>query len=219
METERDIQAILSQERFDRYLTWAGGDCSRALALYALNTQLSEALYTPLQMLEITLRNRIHTVMSAFHGERWFEMTELVQIETQRQVLAKALDDLVREGKPPEPGRVVAALTFSFWTSMFSPTYEQLWRASLHQIAQRDDKKSVRRKDLSGALTPIRILRNRIAHHEPIISWNLRKHNDAILRITGWLAPAAEAWARQYSRFDTVWPKERILPTTFADSV
>jgi len=222
METKKDIEAILSQERFARYLTWADGDHSRALALYALNTQLSEALYTPLHMLEIALRNRIHTTMTVFHGERWFEITELVQIETQRQVLVKAKEDLARDKKPPEPGRIVAALTFSFWTSMFSPVYEQLWRNSLHRIAQREDKKSVRRKDLSSALTPIRILRNRVAHHEPILAWDLRKHHDAILRITGWLSPAAAAWTCRHSRFESVCPTERIFlgpkPQDFQES-
>jgi hypothetical protein len=42
------FEQALSPERFGRHLEWAGGDHTRALALYALNTRLSEALYTPL---------------------------------------------------------------------------------------------------------------------------------------------------------------------------
>ena len=30
-------------------------------------------------------------------------------------------------------------------------------------------------------------------HHEPILAWNLPKHHDAMIRITGWLSPAAAA--------------------------
>lgn len=52
------IEQALSLERFARYIAWAGGDRDQALALYTLNTQLSEALYAPLQALELSLRNR-----------------------------------------------------------------------------------------------------------------------------------------------------------------
>ncbi len=45
------FEATLSLERFTRYFEWAEGDRLRVLEPYALNTQLSEALYTPLQIL------------------------------------------------------------------------------------------------------------------------------------------------------------------------
>ena len=71
---------------------------------------------------------------------------------------------------------------------MFARDYEELWRATLSRIACREDGKVLRRKDLSGPLTPIRLLRNRIAHHEPILKWNLGKHYTNILEITCWLS-------------------------------
>ena len=63
---------------------------------------------------------------------------------------------------------------------------------------------------LSGPLTPIRTLRNRIAHHEPILHWNLDKHCANILRITGWLSLAAASWCGSHSRFREVWLTDRI---------
>jgi len=124
--------------------------------------------------------------------------------------VAEALNDLTREGKEPTPGRVVAALTFSFWTAMLSPAYETLWQQDLHRVARRADGAGLRRKDLSSPLTPIRVLRNRVAHHEPILGWNLQKHHEAILRIIEWLSPAAAAWCRTLDRFDQVHPAGRI---------
>jgi hypothetical protein len=82
--------------------------------------------------------------------------------------VADAVADLIKEGKDPTHGRVVAALTLSFWTAMVSPVYEPLWRSTLFTIAVRRDGKRLSRKQLSRPLTPIRVLRNRIAHHEPI---------------------------------------------------
>lgn len=206
-----EIERALSLERFARYREWAAGDPQRALELYTLNTQLSEALYSPLQMLEVTLRNRIHSVMSDARHDRWFEQNDFLSIAIQRDQLAKAVADIRGEGKEPTPGRIVAALTFSFWTSMFSPEYEDLWQTTLHRIACREDGKHLRRKDFSGPLAPIRVLRNRIAHHEPILHWNLPKHHGSIMRIIAWLSPAAAEWCAHYSRFDAVHPPAQII--------
>ncbi|MDT7953555.1 MAG: Abi family protein [Acetobacteraceae bacterium] len=205
-----ELEEALSLERFARYLAWAGGDHTRALELYALNTRLSEALYTPLQMLEVALRNRIHSVLTAAWGERWFEDERFEPVANQREQLVAAKADLLREHKEPTPGRVVAALTFSFWTSMLSPAHENLWQMTLHPIARREDGKGLRRKDLSRPLTPIRVLRNRVAHHEPILAWDLPKHHGAILQVTTWLSPAAAAWCRKHSRFDQVFPPQAV---------
>ncbi len=204
-----DIEAMetaLSLERFARYVAWAGGDRGRALDLYTLNTQLSEALYTPLQVLELALRNRMHSVMSAAHGERWFEAANLLQAPHQREQVAVALAELAKDGKEPVPGRVVAALTFSFWTAMVSPAYDNLWRTTLSAIAAKPDGKRLSRKQLSRPLTPIRILRNRIAHHEPILHWNTQKHHAAMVEIMGWLSPAAAAWCARIDRYPSVYP-------------
>src|SRR3954464_9714148 len=67
-----DLELAFSVERVARYLAWAGGDPDRAVELYTLNTQISEALYLPLQALELALRNRIHGVLAEAFQERWF---------------------------------------------------------------------------------------------------------------------------------------------------
>ena len=207
----QELESALSLERFARYRAWAGGDMARALALYALNTRVSEALYTPMQMLEVALRNRIHAVMAEAFHDRWFEDHRFLAVEVQRDQVATALFDIAREGKEPTPGRIVAALTFSFWTTMLARQQETLWQKTLHRIARTADGKGLRRKDFSGPLTPIRVLRNRIAHHEPVLHWNLPKHHAAIIRLTEWLSPAAAQWSASHSRFGLVYPGEQIV--------
>lgn len=209
VEAER-LEEALSLERFGRYLAWGGGDHVRALNLYALNTRLSEALYTPLQMLEVALRNRMHAVLSTSIQPRWFEAPGFLSVPHQNEQVVEALANLRRERKEPTAGRVVAALTFSFWTAMLGTSYENLWQTHLHRIGRRDDGKGLRRKDLSSPLTPIRLLRNRIAHHEPILAWDLPKHHDAMIRVTELLSPAAAAWCRNLDRFGQIYPLERI---------
>ncbi len=205
-----ELEAALSLERFGRYLAWANGDRARAVQLYTLNTQVSESLYTPLQMLEVALRNRIHAVMHEAYHETWFQDPEIVLHNRQAEQVLKAISDINSDKKDVTPGRIVAALTFSFWTSMFSPDYEVLWQQTLHKIARRPDGKGLRRKDFSSPLHQVRTIRNRIAHHEPIIAWDLRKHYTNMVTMTEWLSPAAAMWCRDHCRFDQVYPQERV---------
>jgi hypothetical protein len=207
-----DLELALSLERFGRYLAWAGRDRERAIELYTLNTRISESLYTPLQSLEVALRNRIHVVMAEGLGdEAWFHQAGVLLNDRQPDQLTKAVEDLKAVNKMPTPGRIVAALSFGFWTAMFGPHYEGLWRTTLHRIAAKPDGKRLRRKDFSGPLTPIRSIRNRIAHHEPIITWDLLGIHNRMVELTRWLSPAAAAWCRENDRFDQVYPAERIL--------
>lgn len=205
------LEMALSLERFGRYLDWANGDRSRAIELYTLNTLISESLYTPLQMLEVALRNRIHAVMTEAVDESWFHEPGLLLGEWQPEQLAKAIQDIEADKKEATPGRIVAALTFSFWTAMFGKDYETLWQTTLHKIGRKPDGKGLRRKDFSGPLAQIRSLRNRIAHHEPVIMWNLPKRYESMVEMTGWLSPAAAAWCQAHCRFLKVYPAEPIV--------
>ncbi|WP_341991854.1 Abi family protein [Azorhizobium sp. AG788] len=207
-----DMEQALSLERFGRYVAWANGDRARALVLYTLNAQISEALYIAMQTLEVSLRNRIHTVIAANHGERWFECRGLITTPHQLSQVADAIAELQGQNKEPTPGRIVAAMSFSFWTAMFSPVYEDLWRATLKDIARRNGK-TLARKDFSRPLTQVRLLRNRIAHHEPILHWDLRSHHRAIRNLTGWLSPPALTWSAPLDRFEQVYPADDLALT------
>ena len=215
MERESDlypmIEAALSDERLGTYLAWADGDRNRAVRLYTLNAVLSESFHTPLHMLEVALRNRVNDTMAERHGPNWFDDQNFARNGQQAEMLVKAKRDLKEAGKEETPGRIVAALTLAYWTSMLGKEYENLWQTTLHRIARQENGKGLRRKDLSAILTPVRVLRNRIAHHEPILHWDLPKHHQAILRLTGWLSPVAESWCRDHSRFVAVFPAGGVI--------
>jgi hypothetical protein len=204
------FEDALSLERFAKYLAWAEGDRDRAVALYTLNTKLSEALYISLQMLEVSLRNRIHTVMTQAVQPDWYDLPAYQLNPHQPEMITKAKQHLTEDRKDHAPGRVVAALTFGYWTAMLGGAYEGLWQKDLHSIGRRENGKGLQRKDLAWPLTPIRAMRNRIAHHEPIISWNLPKHYDNIVQLTQWLSPPAAAWTREHCRFNAVYPQTGV---------
>lgn len=97
---------------------------------------------------------------------------------------------------------------------MLSPDYEDLWQGILHRIACRENHVGLRRKELSTPLAPLRELRYRCAHHEPVIHWNLSKNYADILMVVRWLAPPAAVWCERHSRFPKVFPTERIALST-----
>ena len=211
MNGEEPLETALSAERFGRYLGWAGGDRGRARELYALNIQLSEALYPSLHMLEVVLRNRIHAVLAEAIQPNWFQAPGFLALPNQVSQVAMAASELKRDGKDLTPSGIVSAVTFSFWTTMLGPKYDTLWQTHLHRIGRQRSGRGLRRKDFAGPLTPIRILRNRIAHHEPILGWHLPQHHETIHRLTGWLSPTAAAWCFELDRFVATYPLVRIL--------
>ncbi|UXB15829.1 hypothetical protein K7565_18905 [Stenotrophomonas maltophilia] len=172
---------------------------------------MSESLYAPLRTLEVALRNRIYTVLTQAKGEAWYGRgAGALKVAHQLEQVAKAVNELVRAGKTVTAGGVVASLTFSFWTTMFNKDYEALWQQILHRIADPSAPRGLKRRSFSGPLTRIRVLRNRIAHHEPIRGWNLRGHHDEILTLIEWLSPPAATWCRENNRFPQAYPEDGI---------
>ena len=167
------------------------------MRLYERNAALSESLYGVLSGLEIALRNSAHRVLAPGLGRPdWYDGGGL-QIE-QARALELAKRQLLREGKPPAPSRIVAALPFGFWTGLLGPKYSDLWRDHLvkafpHRTLQRDQAHE--------RLDSIRKLRNRVAHYEPILNRALRRDFNRILDAISWMCPVTARWVRAQSTF------------------
>ena len=110
-------------------------------------------------------------------------------------MLRKAKEILTKEGKPLDAGRVVAELSFGFWTGLTGPKYDVLWRNHLVKIFPR---RPVQRAHVQTRLNSIRKLRNRVAHHEPILSRPLQRDINQIFDIISWMSPVTARWVRRY---------------------
>lgn len=122
---------------------------------------------------EITLRNRFHQVLSQ-HFQRldWYDDAWLDQRDASKVLEAK--QKIARHRLSPTPGRVVAELTFGFWTSLLDVRYERsrvLWPALAPKIFSNAPRKLRTRKDQSPYAAQLRTLRNRVFHHEPVWHW------------------------------------------------
>ncbi|KTD56767.1 Abi-like protein [Legionella santicrucis] len=209
-----ELSIIFSQERLDGYLNHTSCNNSKADALiaYSWNLELSQVLYPGLQILEISLRNSLHHAISShFDTEYWFDLTFLHARE-QKQII-QVKDDLKKVNKTIEASRVVAELSFGFWTSLFDVRYEHnqiLWPKLLKPTFQYLPKGQRTRAFLSRELNRIRFLRNRIFHHEPIWHWkDLAEQHQQLLNLTTGLSPAASQYLKIFDQFSIVFKEGR----------
>jgi hypothetical protein len=215
------LQVTLSVDRLAPYCQTSDQDSLDTAARYLWNMALCEALYPVLQAQEIALRNTLHDAISKQYGPMWFDRPGLLDAHAQNTVTS-VRNDLAKEHKTITPGRIVAGLTFGFWTSLFNTKYErQLWQPLLRHRTPFPHAGRLRaRNSLSARMNGIRRLRNRIFHHEPI--WYratlVQDHMD-ILEAIRWIDPVFERTIATIDRFPAVYqqgiPHYRALATAF----
>lgn len=190
------IETWLSAPRLSVYLDAAGGDRERALALYEWNTSVAAAFHHDLAHLEVGLRNaydqalcrgaRPGQVHWVFESARHFP-PQMHKSANGRRYDANAksralIEDAVKQATPrsrgaaggdvrlPASGKVIAELSFGFWRYLSSRRQaEPLWVPYLHTAF----RPGTSRHDVDGPVGRLHDLRNRVAHHEPLLATNL----------------------------------------------
>jgi hypothetical protein len=203
------LERRLSPERFAPYRAGADGDPARALRRYERNTELSAAFWAVLSDLEIVVRNAMHESLSAWsvsvHGRPdWYaDRDGIFSDQTARDIRAarrRARSAPGRAGQAESAGRIVAELPLGFWRYLLSSRYERsLWLPCL-----RDAFPGIRghgmRRDVHDAMRDLHVLRNRIAHHEPIHNRPLSELHAVALTTAGWICPTTRGWIAARSR-------------------
>ena len=180
------VRRTVTTERLKRYLAATKNDLSQAMRLYELNVQLCAILYGILHGLEVAVRNAEHFALTisygshfwydkppfpgfgkpsvGYEGPSWHQYAPLTQYWRDEVEAAK-----LKPGVGNRPGKVIAELTFGFWVDLLqSQNHRSLWverklnKAFPH--AKRD------RGQIHRRLKEIQLLRNRISHHERIIT-------------------------------------------------
>lgn len=121
--------SALSADRFSTYLQWTSGDQPLAERLYTYNVQLSAALYGPLHMQEVALRNMADTVLAYHFGAAWHMDPAVLVTSYQQGCVASAIQSLHHTGKTATRSQVVAEFNFGFWSSLFGRQSHHLWQA------------------------------------------------------------------------------------------
>lgn len=196
-----DLPKVLSAPRFATYLQATGNDRSRALALYEWNLDLSSAFMAPLHICEVAVRNGVAEAIERVHGATWpWSNGFLRSLPRPRNTFAYNPERDLRAvaARQPTTGKVVAELKFAFWGNIFTAGQDsRIWNAHFATSfpgAPITLSVAVARATAFRHLHTIRLLRNRIAHHEPIFSRNAAQDYSTIRELVGWRSPIAAAW-------------------------
>ena len=197
------IERTITKERLTRYLVAARQDVSRALELYEYNVQLSEALYGLLHGLEVTVRNAEHHALSASFGTpTWYDAAPLSPYWKDQITKAKA-----KPGVAGKPGKVVSELTFGFWVDLLKQSNHRILRVErkLH-VAFPNTRRT--RASIHDRLKVIQLLRNRISHHEPVLTAaNALYNGDGVLTLpellecVEWVCVDTAEWMKAQFRY------------------
>ncbi len=203
------LERHFSAARLGRYRDARAGDLAMAALDYSWNLRLAEALVPMLNAVEIALRNSIHSHLCRFYGrpDWWEAWVGIPALKKQCAEVEVAKKKLRIRNAPLTPDKILAELTFGFWSSLFNTKLQLiLWKPL--RLAFAHCPKPMRQRDtISVALNQIRELRNRVFHHEPLI-WltpALLTQYETGITVIGWIGPELQAWLDGHDRFPAAW--------------
>jgi len=131
--TDEIINKFITSKRFSSY---------ENMDNYKLNLVMSKNMYISLSVLEVSIRNAVNNHFSQFYGNGWLiNEAKFLQRDAIRKIIdAKARIKVRNETLTSE--KLVAELSFGFWTSLFQQPYDKVLRfTNLKQIFSNLPKK------------------------------------------------------------------------------
>jgi hypothetical protein len=226
--TTRQIGEVidtLTEERMQKYIFAAKNDKRIALALYSHNSKISASMMIDLHYLEIALRNSFDKQLTTIHSVpstpttpsvEWFDNPVFLNIicplnaagypvdsSNKTRTIINAAKRSAAKGLPHGSsiphGKIVAELTFGFWHRLTNKALEHsLW---VQCLSASFFSKAPKRSTLHNQLETIRLLRNRIAHHEPVIFSPLQANQDIAIEIISQICPITTKYLKDTSTF------------------
>jgi hypothetical protein len=197
----RALQEAISPARLRTYLRQTHYNARRAIALYEWNVRAGAALLPILQANEVALRNAVHAALtSAFEADWPTAQGFLRSLPSRERAVFEAETRKLRSrvaGGRVSAGDVVASQTYWFWVFLLTSRFQnRVWNKQF-AAAFPYVPKSVDRAVVHARCETIRLLRNRIAHHEPLLKYDLPGAYQRALSIVRWISPVKALWAAE----------------------
>lgn len=180
------VRAI-SPDRLGTYRFMSQQTGINELSLYLWDRDVAAAVIADIAILEIALRNAMNDALAERAGRPDWYSCDMGFDNRSLQTIARAWSDLPSARRTP--GRIVSQLMFGFWRNLleaggdagFGPlrrpvSYEDLWRSSLHgafpggRIMAKAENRQFTRNWTLRVVREVHALRNRAAHHEPLLT-------------------------------------------------
>ncbi|MYB05047.1 MAG: hypothetical protein F4Y24_01715 [Gemmatimonadetes bacterium] len=217
------LQNALSAERLGAYARPEDTDEVDSVARYLWNLALCSTLQPALHTLEVTVRNHLFTVSKKIVDEStlgfhrvpcWLDARPSLLADHERQRVEEAKETIRTRGSPMTEGRLISILGFGFWVSLCKRPYEQgrsggprLWPALATKGFPHLPRGKRTRSQVFHALDPLRDLRNRVSHHEPVWDRRLNRSHQDILETISWINRDLAATLKAHSPLPAVLAK------------
>lgn len=222
-----------SYSRISKYYKATGHSKTKAMMLYYGNLKIAQAFHPLLGILEVILRNKLHSELAKhFNDGNWiineqngFMKSPLLAKRNKRTGVMLTNDYLFREVSKAEQklknkdvnitaGRIIAEQTLGFWISFFDLIHYKILKGTPIQAFQKLPS-GYGRKEVYEALNRIRDFRNRINHNESIcfVDGKLdfsyaRETHQIIIQILNWIDPDIQSSLNEIDRILKVIEKE-----------
>ena len=226
------ILGLAGSARFAPYLREAHGDIDRARELYLWAADLAGALFSTIAFVEVGLRNAMDRRLRAWNDQQGIDYGEewalrkgaaplLYELVTHKS-LASAQNFASEQSRlrPKSHPRRLVAIThddvvshfmFGTWVYLIKPRVwnqpqqcQQLWQECLSCAFPYADPSDSGRERLGDQLDRVRKLRNRVAHHENLLSVDIRRRLRDMLGILALIDPKLPDLAMQSNRVRTL---------------
>lgn len=172
------FEHIVSAKRLGRYLLASGRRKKKAILLYNANLNLSKEVYVIVSFFEVALRNAINDCLTPILGPDWLRdsvqpggIFDNKKSEHMYKVIAKRYETLIKDGEYSH-SKLLSSLEFGIWKYMFADyQYKATGQVLLSIFPNRAKSTITKHYDNTyffNELNHINVLRNRIAHHEPL---------------------------------------------------
>ena len=169
------LRSAASTDRFAAYATAADQDMELACRLYLWDRDVEAAILRDIAVVEVALRNALSRQLERAIGPAWYTDRRLGRDKRLTLARDQALQDLAQSGRKPTSAAMTAQLSLGFWVNLLNLPSDPLWRLCLHRAfpgGKTEAAKANRRYQRAWVLSVLqvmRVLRNRCAHHEPLL--------------------------------------------------
>ena len=202
------LQDLIGPARSAPYLTATHGDPKLAAALYAWGVELAGAWHSHISYVEVAVRNAIDVQLKQWNGQHgggpeWTAPGKAGSL--LHKIIGSAIADArvsakkeaarrptghPRYGHHPTHDDVVAQLMFGAWSRLLMLPHhdphvrqKKLWSQGLCSAFPQGHSTDSGRETAGRQLESLRLLRNRIAHHDNLLRVNTIGHLNSSLSL------------------------------------
>jgi hypothetical protein len=146
-----------------------------ACRLYLWDRDVEAVILRDIAIVEVALRNALSRQLERNLGPAWYENRALDRDKRLSGARDHAIHELTLNGRKPTSALMTAQLSLGFWVNLLNSPSDPLWRACLFRAfpgGRAEAAKAGQRFQrgwVLSVLQTMRVLRNRCAHHEPLL--------------------------------------------------